>query len=388
MDSGGSGSMQSSSGGEEEYDSSAPPAFFNNLPTHFGSISSNPRPSFFYQHQNHHQSNLFDLSPNYLHAFSQTQANSADLANLPAASLNKLSSSSSAAPPEPNQGSMHNGVRPTTQRNSKKRTRATRRAPTTVLTTDTTNFRAMVQEFTGIPSPPFSGGSPYSRRLDLFGSGSSFRSGGHLEAVGGSSAALYPLRPSAQKLLQPSPFVVSSSSSSSSSLLNNTMSMVDATNVGNSTTLNNYHQLPSNLGGLPRQPQNILLNMQNPILTFQSSLPQPNIPGFGAPSPGSLALPSLEELGMSHGHANLNLGGGGGGLPNHRAGSNGPGRSSQEHLRPLDGNYGNSPRVGGCKLNYSASSSSDFNVHDKSLENNVSGSRADGTVDSWLCHSG
>uniref|UniRef100_A0A0D9XD34 VQ domain-containing protein n=1 Tax=Leersia perrieri TaxID=77586 RepID=A0A0D9XD34_9ORYZ len=38
------------------------------------------------------------------------------------------------------------------------RTRASRRAPTTVLTTDTSNFRAMVQEFTGIPSPPFVAG--------------------------------------------------------------------------------------------------------------------------------------------------------------------------------------------------------------------------------------
>ncbi|OWM82208.1 uncharacterized protein LOC116208646 [Punica granatum] len=37
-------------------------------------------------------------------------------------------------------------------RNRKKRTRASRRAPTTVMTTDTTNFRAMVQEFTGIPA--------------------------------------------------------------------------------------------------------------------------------------------------------------------------------------------------------------------------------------------
>ncbi|KAK9678623.1 hypothetical protein RND81_11G223700 [Saponaria officinalis] len=50
-------------------------------------------------------------------------------------------------------------------RNPKKRSRASRRAPTTVLTTDTNNFRQMVQEFTGIPAPPFSGRA----RLDLFG---------------------------------------------------------------------------------------------------------------------------------------------------------------------------------------------------------------------------
>ncbi|KAG2583774.1 translation initiation factor IF-2-like [Panicum virgatum] len=60
-------------------------------------------------------------------------------------------------------------------RGSRKRARASRRAPTTVLTTDTSNFRAMVQEFTGIPAPPFAGASPAARaRLDhLFPSRSS-----------------------------------------------------------------------------------------------------------------------------------------------------------------------------------------------------------------------
>lgn len=52
----------------------------------------------------------------------------------------------------------------------KKRSRASRRAPTTVLTTDTTNFRAMVQEFTGIPPAPFASPSPFQRnRLDFLG---------------------------------------------------------------------------------------------------------------------------------------------------------------------------------------------------------------------------
>ncbi|PKU74354.1 mucin-2-like [Dendrobium catenatum] len=51
---------------------------------------------------------------------------------------------------------------PAPTRTSKKRSRASRRAPTTVLTTDTSNFRAMVQEFTGIPSPPFSSTSSSS----------------------------------------------------------------------------------------------------------------------------------------------------------------------------------------------------------------------------------
>ncbi|GAU19093.1 hypothetical protein TSUD_79150 [Trifolium subterraneum] len=60
-------------------------------------------------------------------------------------------------------------------RNPKKRSRASRRAPTTVLTTDITNFRAMVQEFTGIPeSSPFITSSHHfpRTRLDLFASSS------------------------------------------------------------------------------------------------------------------------------------------------------------------------------------------------------------------------
>ncbi|KAB1204076.1 hypothetical protein CJ030_MR8G000762 [Morella rubra] len=407
--SGNSGSSQSSSGGDEEYDSraeSTPP--FLNTPNHYGAMS-NAQPLLFSQHQND-QANLFDLSSSYFHPFSQSQANPnsssmlnldgaqsrglrsgvncTDIGNLPASSS---SSQTILAAHGLNQGSspsslqvrpVHsNGARATAQpnvvRNSKKRTRATRRAPTTVLTTDTSNFRAMVQEFTGIPSPPFSG-SPYSRRLDLFGNSSALRSS-NLESVG----VLYPLRPSAQKAQPSVPFV---SSPPSSSLLNNTV--LSATNIAGSAAnnnfdsiLNNYHQLPSNLG-LPRQPRN-LLNVQSSILSFQS-LPQPplhpsiNVSGFGAPSPGSLGIPSLEELGMSHGvHVDVNLRG----VANHElAGSN---IGSQGHLRSLDhGNRGNSARAGVCKLNYSAPSSSDFN-HEKTLAN--ASTRAEGTVDSWIC---
>ncbi|KAJ0786313.1 putative VQ motif-containing protein [Helianthus annuus] len=71
-------------------------------------------------------------------------------------------------------GTHHVGV---SIKNPKKRTRASRRTPTTVLTTDTTNFRQMVQEFTGIPAAPFSAAasSPFSRRLDVFSGGGSGR---------------------------------------------------------------------------------------------------------------------------------------------------------------------------------------------------------------------
>ncbi|XP_010941684.1 uncharacterized protein [Elaeis guineensis] len=41
-------------------------------------------------------------------------------------------------------------------KSGRRRSRASRRAPTTLLNTDTTNFRAMVQQFTGIPSGAYS----------------------------------------------------------------------------------------------------------------------------------------------------------------------------------------------------------------------------------------
>ncbi|XVE95325.1 hypothetical protein REPUB_Repub02eG0087000 [Reevesia pubescens] len=422
MDSGHSSSMQSSSGGDEEYDSrpeSVVPAFLNTS-GHFNPLS-NPHQSLVSHHQDHPPT-FFDPSANYLNPFSQSQPNNSllnldgvrprslrsepnctvDLGNLPGSSssgqsilgaqgLNQGSFPSSSS--MQSRPAHDNGVRSLSQsdqttsvvKNPKKRTRASRRAPTTVLTTDTTNFRAMVQEFTGIPAPPFSGSS-YSRRLDLFGSGSGMRSG-HLEPLG----SLYPLRPSAKRV-QPTPFV----SSSSPSLLNNPL--VDAANITNSTTSNstipisiaatanafnpasNTYQLPSDLG-LLKQPQNMLnLQNQSSVLSFQSFLQPPalhpsiNLSGFGVKSQGSSAMLSFDELGLSHGHVNANLGG------LQRSDGN-----WRDGVGLNDGNYGNdhsnSQRVNSCKLNYSASSS-DFH-HDKGLEN-VS-SRAEGTVDSWIC---
>ncbi|CAH9128247.1 unnamed protein product [Cuscuta epithymum] len=84
-----------------------------------------------------------------------------------------LSASSSSSPVQPTAEMCGPDPAPAQPvKNSKKRSRASRRAPTTVLTTDTANFRQMVQEFTGIPMDPFSVGSPYSRRLDLFSTAS------------------------------------------------------------------------------------------------------------------------------------------------------------------------------------------------------------------------
>ncbi|KAL9144077.1 hypothetical protein ABFS82_14G274000 [Erythranthe guttata] len=74
------------------------------------------------------------------------------------------------------------------RKNPKKRSRVSNRNPTTVLTTDTTNFRQMVQQFTGIPANPLSGG------LDLF---SALRPGyQYLDTLYG---PVHPLKPSANK---------------------------------------------------------------------------------------------------------------------------------------------------------------------------------------------
>ncbi|EOA13629.1 hypothetical protein CARUB_v10026700mg [Capsella rubella] len=118
-----------------------------------------------------------------------------------------------------------------TTRNPKKRSRVSRRAPTTVLTTDTSNFRAMVQEFTGNPSTPFTGlssSSPFPRsRFDLFGS---------------SSSSSRPLKPFPHKLISPS-------------------------------TVNHHHYLPPS--EYHHHQQHLLLNMNaqniaNPFLHNQS----------------------------------------------------------------------------------------------------------------------
>ncbi|XP_054819680.1 VQ motif-containing protein 22-like [Prosopis cineraria] len=52
----------------------------------------------------------------------------------------------------------------------RRRSRASRRTPTTLLNTDTTNFRAMVQQFTGGPSAPFAP-TPSSSGLASLGFG-------------------------------------------------------------------------------------------------------------------------------------------------------------------------------------------------------------------------
>ncbi|KAJ8771614.1 hypothetical protein K2173_026791 [Erythroxylum novogranatense] len=414
MDSGSTGSMQSSSGGDEEYDSRPPDSSFPTFlgPSgHFGSLSNTQQ-----------SSPLFDPSPNIFGAFSHSPPNpnpNSSLLNLDMIGpgflgsdpVNKIRVSSSSLTTtqsmlgvqgsNPSLVSYDKGARSSqssehiVSRNPKKRTRASRRAPTTVLSTDTSNFRAMVQEFTGIPAPPFSG-SPYSRRFDLFRTGSSLRSGHHLETMG----SFYPLPPSLQKVHQQSPPVPSSSSSFLSH------NMVSATNVGsaipdNNTTIAtnilatagssnpnsiNYHP-SSDLGGLSKQPQYLMLSIQNQMFPYQSLLQTQSLhPSLNVNSSATL---SAEELGLREGHVHSELGGL---FPGHdttegrrlRDHDNswkdglGSDDGSQDHLRLFDGqsNYNNSQRVNSCKFNYSASSSG--LQHDKGLEN---------VSDSWICPS-
>nr|XP_043639445.1 uncharacterized protein LOC122610531 [Erigeron canadensis] len=248
MDSGNSGSLQSSSGDDGGVATAA------TITTTAGSIDSmylntstyfNPIPNLQPHHQQQPPSTFFNPT-----SFSQTiTQNSNPMYNLDSLwsrnpntdPFSNLDHHSNHQDPifDPNpENPLQNSQNPETTpaKNPKKRTRASRRAPTTVLTTDTTNFRQMVQEFTGIPAAPFatssSTSSPFSLRRDL-------------------------LRPSAQKiqLHQNQP----------SSYLNN-----------NSTTTSNFHLPPSDLQNFSNQPLNLsslsnLQNLQNQMFPFQGT---------------------------------------------------------------------------------------------------------------------
>ncbi|WJX62921.1 hypothetical protein P8452_47865 [Trifolium repens] len=437
MDSGNSGSISSS--GDEEYDSRnhhqtlLPSNFFNQQPTlQFNSISHNSQSSLQSFNPTSSQVSLFDLSPTYLHNLSQSQPNitfpisqgvsssshhiNQCLLTTPHQAhgvlhddINNARTALSSPPPPPPVPPPSSSTATTNNasRNSKKRTRASRRAPTTVLTTDTSNFRAMVQEFTGIPAPPFSGSS-YSRRLDLLTSSSSLRSSNSSHFDNTIISPFYPLRPSPQKLHHnlnhPNPLLLSSSSSHNM--------QVDANS-------SNYQQLPiSDLGLLPynnhHQQHNFMLSMQNqqPIHAFNPSSSSQqfhpfSIGGFGAKSQsqhGSLSVNSLEDLGVNQRHLDDDDDGG----------------SRRDMLRCLDHHennsyggkvVGSSSSGGGgggggvgsnCKVNnFSGSVSTTLN-HDKTMENNNNddndndnsnnnNNRGEGAggggVDSWICSS-
>ncbi|GMI94146.1 hypothetical protein HRI_003083900 [Hibiscus trionum] len=424
MDSGNSGSLQSSSGGSEEHDSrvGSISAFLSHaghghdplgiqppLPSHASSTMFDPL-----SYLDHHPlsrslqvsttanpSSVLDVSwsknlrsePNCTHLsgfmasssaapttqqlFTNQQAQSrATFPLLQQVPLGQESSNQSSVSAT-NGGQANN--KSNTVRNPKKRSRASRRAPTTVLTTDTTNFRAMVQEFTGIPAPPFATSHFPRTRLDLLGPPSSTLRSTHLDP---SPAPHYLLRPFAQKFTPP-PFL---SSSMADAIVYNPST--NNNNTSSSSTSINY-QLPTELGHL-KQPQNLLnINMQNPILNFQSLLQTPpkyplsgsNI--VGAKSHESLDVPpnvsflkmgGLEEFGLSQGHVNTNLTGLQNMVSSHQ--------HDQSLLSSINARYDGNESNG--KARNLSSSSPDFRV-DKGPEH--VGSRSEGMVESWICSS-
>ncbi|RZS16543.1 hypothetical protein BHM03_00048539 [Ensete ventricosum] len=155
-------------------------------------------------------------------------------------------------------------------RSSKKRSRASPRAPTTVLTTDTSNFRAMVQEFTGIPSPPFAAASssPLSRsRFDLFHSASA-----RFRFPTDAPPPPLLLRPFPQKVQSPFPTTTNSISfSSSPPPLIPTTTAYSANTSTPTDHHNNDDQLPAQDLGLGGGHSQSL-----PVLDFKSTL-QPSL---------------------------------------------------------------------------------------------------------------
>ncbi|XP_017696587.2 putative protein TPRXL [Phoenix dactylifera] len=422
MDSTNSGSIQSSSGGDEEYDSRADSISALFRPPSSSSSSSAaatslPTPAFSSAHPN---SFYFNSLAFLDHSHLLPIASSSSSPCPPRALRPSLTPTSDfpSLPPPSSTSSLPRGPQiaqslvqqlpdnptPTVAqpRSSKKRSRASRRAPTTVLTTDTSNFRAMVQEFTGIPSPPFSAAassplSPFSRsRFDLFYSSSS------------SPASSLPppylrLRPFAQK--PPTfPSLNPSSSTTSTAIIDalastcNTISNANATSsipiataatctTSNSTPTNNNRQLPSPDFGLGSQSQTLFnLQSQGPVVNFQSLLTHkdtlPTMPAF-APRPQAV-IPSAEfasgELGLPPGLIGLE------GVRSGWARASGPDGGEHAQVRPAVGaNYnGAQQRVSSCKLNYSAPGSSEF--HAETGSEGVA-ARGEGMVDSWICSS-
>ncbi|CAN4075661.1 unnamed protein product [Withania somnifera] len=347
MDSGNnSASLQSSGcggGGDEEYDSRASDSFssafhtqnssmFDPFANYFNPISSPhphpppPAPS----HNYTAPKSLFNLDTDWSKTLRSDQNNSPmvlPLSDTPSSSNNTLSFctgvSFPSAPAERGGGNVNIVTtttagtavvlppvdQPVTQPapNPKKRSRASRRAPTTVLTTDTTNFRAMVQEFTGIPAPPFTSSYfPPRSRFDLFASApnSSIRSAAaSSNPLNISQPPNYLRRPFSQKI-QPPPFLSPSSSSSSSSLmlscLANNIASASSTSTSTNSTIN--YQLSSELGLLkPQLPSGVTNSVAQSSNLF-------NQEQFQMPSNSSSQLKIgsvLDEYSMNsaqHGH--------------------------------------------------------------------------------------
>lgn len=298
-------------------------------------------------------------------------------------------------------------------RNPKKRSRASRRAPTTVLTTDTTNFRAMVQEFTGIPAPPFTSSHFPRTRFDLFGTSSSTSSslmmrstiGSHLDSSPPPPPSSYNLlRPFAQKLINPSSFSTTNNSSVFIDAIASASTSSTNASATTTTTNINYQQLPShhqNLFGINMQNSNPILNLHS-LLQVPPKYPLANSPILETKPPPPQGS-SLEELGLSHvaaasaSHLNTNLMSGLQSLVSSSANNDNPtswhGHGAGTGATAAVGSNENEEATAGLfangKLNSFSQASSEFH-RDKGQESvNVvaTTTRTEGMVESWICSS-
>ncbi|KAL2504566.1 vq motif-containing protein [Abeliophyllum distichum] len=352
MDSGNSGSLQSSSGGDEEYDSRAASisAFMNDPTARVGSISQPTQPPPLPQNPTH--TAMFDSLSNYLQLqnpsplfnpnmiWSKTlrsEPNSTDIINPILSSspfmdsFSTVQSPTVSAPtvPAPVSGPSDDHNHNLVARNPKKRSRASRRAPTTVLTTDTTNFRAMVQEFTGIPAPPFTS-SPFQRsRIDFFNTPTAAVRSSSLDAA----QPPYLRRPFPQKMQPPPPPPFHSSASSS--LLN------------------------------PPQSSNLFTTLLQSTMKFPLANSTSMI---GSKAQNSLEIPSNDS------HIKM------GGLDEYAV------SPRNDDQAQVSGNYYNfSTNAMNGKMNYLAHSSSNF--HGEKGPDSVAATRGEGMVESWICSS-
>nr|XP_019704800.1 uncharacterized serine-rich protein C215.13-like [Elaeis guineensis] len=302
-----SGSIQSSSSGDDYFDSRTKAISSLNLapqpppPPPSSSISLSPRLNTFPSTPPDPNPLPLSLDMAWSRSLppSSLLEHSCTILDALTTTISSTSSSSSktmavAAPgrsPPSGSSSLNPSVQPPTQparptatpRGSKKRSRASRRAPTTVLATDKSNFRAMVQEFTGFPAAPFIP-SPFSRpRFNPFHAAT--------------TASAYPFGPLAPKLRAPlfAPISYLSSSmahgaayfsrhSVANANTSETSTCSNTSSCSSTTTSSSNYQLPSSVLQHPN-----LLNMQSPDFTFLSSL-QPQTP----PYHNSSAMPAFE----------------------------------------------------------------------------------------------
>nr|XP_018678690.1 PREDICTED: flocculation protein FLO11-like [Musa acuminata subsp. malaccensis] len=312
-----SGSIQSSNTGEnEEYDSRGESISSFNLPPPHPSPSPTTVTTF--QHERPSSSFIFDpLSP-YLTSFPfpPPESNSLSLdptwlkriqpysacTTLGAMTATRSSVSSSASPSsvQPPAQADRSSAAP---RGAKKRSRASRRAPTTVLTTDTSNFRAMVQQFTGLPTPPFTSSHFPRPRLDLYN-------------MGAAAIPPYLLRPSAQKIPSASFLPMTTTSTSSASLLDHAIASISGNTIVSINMPIRTTETSSPIGATPSSTEKCQLSLfgaqypstldmqsanfiSQPLLQSQTA-PEYNSHSLGYAFGGLGSLLATEGMNLSH----------------------------------------------------------------------------------------